>query len=534
MNATRSVLVVSLLCVVSRLLFGAESPVASSAITRVEITNRWQPASIEDLRQAADRGEATAQFYLGWRYARGIGLQREPKSAATWYRLAADQGLAEAQNELGWMYSDGVGVESSREQAMKWLRAASDQGLAQAQLRLGSLYERDDSLPGDRRVGNYAVAAEWYERAAKQGHLEAMYCLGRLYHEGKLPHDPLMAMKWLQPAAEKGFDQAALLLGHIHATFNRGGTVDYAEAVKWYRQVAERGIPEGQFRLGWMYSTGAGVPKDLKEAERWLRRAADRGHWAAQARLNELLSDQDNRGAIDVPALRQAASRGDPTARLRLANALVNSAGGQTNVAEAVDIYLSVFKEARNRQKSEAAENAVALLASGQWRPPPKEAIHVLSELRHHLSSPEQFFQVGEMLYRGEHLPEDWKSAVDWFQQAAWHGSAPAMNRMGELWAAGVNGEPDPVEAAKWYRRAARLGLGEAQVNLARLLLGGNGLARDITEAYKWFYIAGKHPATGGHQKLVELEKELSPEQIAEAKRRADELISLIIPSKSK
>jgi len=72
-------------------------------------------------------------------------------------------------------------------------------------------------------------------------------------------------------------------------------------------------------------------------------------------------------------------------------------------------------------------------------------------------------------------------------------------------------------QAATWFLRAAEQGNREAQQNVGLLYQEGKGFASDYVEADKWFNIAG---ATENAQMI---EKEMTKEQVAEARRRASE-----------
>jgi TPR repeat protein len=48
--------------------------------------------SLEELRHAADAGDAEAQYQLALRYASGDGVERSVRQATTYFRLAARQG----------------------------------------------------------------------------------------------------------------------------------------------------------------------------------------------------------------------------------------------------------------------------------------------------------------------------------------------------------------------------------------------------------------------------------------------------------
>jgi TPR repeat protein len=65
---------------------------------------------------------------------------------------AAERGDAEAQFNLGVIYENGLddsryAVEGSRPDAMKWLLAAAEQGLARAQVRLAEIYAGEPDAP---------------------------------------------------------------------------------------------------------------------------------------------------------------------------------------------------------------------------------------------------------------------------------------------------------------------------------------------------------------------------------------------------
>jgi uncharacterized protein len=83
-------------------------------------------------RQAAEQGNAEAQFYLGALYGKGDGVQRDYAAALTWYRKAAEQGHAGAQFNLGVAYANGEGVRRDYVSALTWYRKAAEQDNAAA------------------------------------------------------------------------------------------------------------------------------------------------------------------------------------------------------------------------------------------------------------------------------------------------------------------------------------------------------------------------------------------------------------------
>jgi TPR repeat protein len=77
---------------------------------------------------------------------------------------AAERGNAEAQFNLAIMYENGLVdsryvAEGNHSEAMKWLLAAAEQGLPRAQMKLAEMY-------GDEPDGS-VQACEWYLLAAR-------------------------------------------------------------------------------------------------------------------------------------------------------------------------------------------------------------------------------------------------------------------------------------------------------------------------------------------------------------------------------
>jgi len=166
---------------------------------------------IESIKQAAQQGDAKAQYELGYLYDAGRGVAQSYAEAAQWYRKAAEQGNASAQYNLGTMYDKGQGVTQSRAEARKWYdkafkstKRAAEQGDAQAQYNLGYLYDMGRAV-----AQSTAEAAQWYRKAAEQGDARAQFSLGAMYDKGQgVAPSAAEAFKWYRRAAE---------LGHVRA-----------------------------------------------------------------------------------------------------------------------------------------------------------------------------------------------------------------------------------------------------------------------------------------------------------------------------
>ena len=154
--------------------------------------------------QAAEQGDAEAQFNLGVCYDVGDGVQKDPQKAADWYFKAAEQGHPKAQFNLGVCYEYGEGVRKNSEKAVYCYSKAAEQGVAEAQFNLGVCYEYGDGVNKDARK-----AARWYTRAAEQGHSKAQFNLGWCYDSGLgVLKDLQEAISWYKKAAEQGNEDA--------------------------------------------------------------------------------------------------------------------------------------------------------------------------------------------------------------------------------------------------------------------------------------------------------------------------------------
>jgi uncharacterized protein len=82
-------------------------------------------------------------------YYRGEGVPKDYAEAALWYRQAADQGNAEAQYCIAEAYATGKGVPQDFEHAAVWYRKAAKQGHGRAQRALDDLPRK---MPDTKRT----------------------------------------------------------------------------------------------------------------------------------------------------------------------------------------------------------------------------------------------------------------------------------------------------------------------------------------------------------------------------------------------
>ena len=167
--------------------------------------------AVKYYRQAAEKGNADAQCYLGYCYETGKGVQQDYAEAVKWNKKSADQGNKYAQSNLAYYYSEGRGVTKDYNEAVKWARKSADQGYSVAQNRLGYYYYSGQGVAKD-----YTEALKWYRKAAEQGNEYGMYNMGWCYQYGNgVSKDLSLAKQWYQKAADKGVADAKKRLDEI-------------------------------------------------------------------------------------------------------------------------------------------------------------------------------------------------------------------------------------------------------------------------------------------------------------------------------
>jgi TPR repeat protein len=333
-----------------------------------------QHAQFEDNKAKAEKGDANAQYYLGYCYFNGQGVTKDLDEAVKWFRKAADQGNAGGQFYLGYYYFNGWGVETNLVEAYKWFNLASAQGITNATTSRNTLegWMTHDQIAGGQRLSrefqphtesvatNFdstenpttnavvqpdakqteADRAEFEDNKVKagKGDATAQRRLGNCYYNGKgVAVDYAEAAKWFRKAADQGNAKAQSNLGLCYAT-GKGAPQDYTEAVKWFRKAADQGNANGQYLLAIGYYNGLGVPQDYEEAVKWYLKAADQGHALAQSFLGGCYAKGQGVATNYVEAdkwFRRAADQGNAIAQSILAASYADGKGVETNAVEA-------------------------------------------------------------------------------------------------------------------------------------------------------------------------------------------------------
>ena len=275
----------------------------------------------EQIRKAADEGNAIALYMMAAYFSQGYGVQHInnqkaiayfKKSYEAGYPVAgydvaaslpdgspeqkeirknakhnilelANEGDVFAQTNAAWGYENGYGTAADDYEAVKWYQKAAEQGYARAQCNLGDMYfygggvERSDEK-----------AVEWYLKAAEQGNASAQTDLGLMYLNGDgVEQSDAKAAEWVLKAAEQGYARAQWKLGGMYRD-GTGVERSYEKAAEWVLKAAEQGYARAQCNLGTMYKNGTGVERSDEKAVEWYRKAAEQGYAIAQYHLGTM------------------------------------------------------------------------------------------------------------------------------------------------------------------------------------------------------------------------------------------------------
>ncbi len=128
----------------------------------------------------------------------------------------------------------------------------------------------------------------------------------------------------------------------------------------------------------------------------------------------------------------------------------------------------------------------------------------------------------------GVGVPRDSAESERWYRKAALQGNDEAQHNLAVIYHYGLGVPKDYAEAVKWYLKAAYQGNGGAHLSLALMYSNGTGVPKDLVQAHMWYNIAVASGSAFADEKLTSLEKEMTPERIAEAMKLARELFAKI------
>ena len=442
----------------------------------------------EQIRKAADEGNAIALYMMAAYFSQGYGVQPINKQKAiAYFKKSYEAGYAVAgydvaaslpdgspeQDEIrknekdnilelaneedvfaqasaAWGYREGYGTAVDHVEAVKWVQKAAKQGYARAQCNLGWMYKYGRGVEQ-----SYEKAAGWYLKAAEQGYADAQCNLGFMYELGDgVEQSYEKAAEWYLKAAEQGYARAQRNLGDMYK-FGRGVKQSDEKVLEWYLKAAEQGLARTQYDLGFMYYYGTGVEQSDEKAVEWFLKAAEQGNTDAQYKLGDMYYfgtgvEQSYEKAAEWYL--KAAEQGDADAQYSLGDMYYDGTGVEQSDEKAVEWYLK------------AAEQGIASAQNN----------------------------LGYMYKNGRGVEQSDEKAVKWYQKAAEQGDAAAQCNLGYMYEFGTGVEQSYEKAAEWFLKAAEQGFADAQYKLGDMYDNGTGVEESDEKAREWYQKAAE------------------------------------------
>ncbi len=400
-------------------------------------------------------------------------IEEDKKKALAFCRRAVNAGDIEAIVDLGLAYEKGWGVEKDTKKASELYQKALAKGCKSAEIRLEELkpevqYRRGVAcMEGKTCPRDFALAREWFEKAATQGHVDSTVRLAKLF--------------------EKGL----------------GCAIDIDKALELYNRAAKDGCPRAMAELGRLYREGTYVAEDLPKALALFQRAvscqdkiSDDERWGMLYAFTDLASlYRDGKGVKkdDLLAARlfnYAARNGNILACRKLGILYRDGKGVQKSQEKADKWFAEMWRFARFSlnpcdgrgmiclgdacQYGQGAEHNLKD-AAGWWRKGAEFGENMASLLNVGRQHPEIM------------LPSDTECAVMTIRKAAEGGNAVSMANMGIMYFNGYFGvKQNTVKGVEWFRRSAEKGHTGAMGLLSRFYENGEGVVQDHGEALKW------------------------------------------------
>lgn len=199
----------------------------------------------ETVQQAAERGDAEAQFQLAKMYTFGIHMETDHDKAFLWYAKAAGQKHPAALNNLAVYHGKGVGTKADPDKARQLVAeaAALEQPHALVNQALDNL---------ERKEPDAAKALAQLEEVGKKGFVPAYFQLYHLHAHGihGVAADPLKAQDYLLRAADGGYLPAQTELTDVFlmtmmSPVKSKRILPAAQAYAWGKRACANGSDQG-------------------------------------------------------------------------------------------------------------------------------------------------------------------------------------------------------------------------------------------------------------------------------------------------
>lgn len=263
---------------------------------------------LEEGRGVARNKEKAEQVYnkihdvkklveIGDKYFTGedIGLTSYSKGLK-WYKKAAEQGYYKAIFLEGWCYENGHGTEKNLAQS-QILYSTITSAEYQYTIAKEMLSGRRDN---HRCYSDFRIGKEWYEKAAIQGHTNAIYKLGLCYLNGYSSKIDIVKAESLFQRITDPNEQYKIGFNILFKNVDGmpSNTKTIGEAPIWFLRAAQQGNIKAKFLMGICWIKGINCEVNIVKANFFFDQITNSED---QFEIGEFLTDDINGLSLNMP-----------------------------------------------------------------------------------------------------------------------------------------------------------------------------------------------------------------------------------------
>lgn len=241
--------------------------------------NQLEELTMEELIDLADE-DFRAAHIVGRRFDDGDVVDVDYKSALTYYTIAANENYYKSLNNIGNMYKEGQYLPKNETLAEMYFEKAAENGSIVALYNLAILnFELEDE-------SKFELGIELLENAVEKGHEDSVILLAKKYMENEIiQRDFNKAIELLVSIPQNPI--ALNMLGNIY--YNEEViSQDLKKAFNYYKKSADLDYVHGQKNVAECYELGEGVEKDIKNALKYFELASKQDCRYSLSKFNEL------------------------------------------------------------------------------------------------------------------------------------------------------------------------------------------------------------------------------------------------------
>ncbi len=437
--------------------------------------------------QAAEAGDAIAQYYCGRCFAEGRGTPVDSVKAFKWYEASAAQGDLDAKLNVAQFLMTGRGMKKKKTlRGLEILEELAKVSHSNSVYALGTVYfygrgpikpdqgkaltlliraAHNNSLDAQLFIARLSICDKiktvsceqiliWLREGAKQEDPEALYCLGLFLDRKDESRHRKEILNYLTKASEQGHQPAKLMLA-MKLMEEEIAQEDEPLLLKLLTETAKKN-PLAQAELGRIYMLGKIVPLNEKLAFAYFKKGANENYPQAVSDLAYCYLfgkgvEQSDQLAADNFLI--AAKLGDPFAQIEIAKCLLKGRGVEANPLEAA----SFLKEAAAQGIAEADYllGWIYTTSANRTLAKPAQGLRLLKKAAA-CGYKDAARLLGQLCLGKE--PPQVEEGLAWLKKAALLGDLQSQGLLGTLYMKSKWMEPNLDEAIKWLEMGAAQG----------------------------------------------------------------------------